>query len=80
MKVDVYCSTAAASMTLETKLDESNKGHQLLKKMGWKGEGGLGKEGTGIAEPIKGGEVSIAYTLNSRKKASHSHLFYSIHT
>ena len=37
-------------------LDGSNKGMQMLQKMGWKGAG-LGAEETGIVEPIKGGEV-----------------------
>ncbi|KAI9188886.1 hypothetical protein H9P43_000308 [Blastocladiella emersonii ATCC 22665] len=34
------------------KLDESNKGMQLLKKLGFREGGGLGKQGTGIAEPL----------------------------
>lgn len=38
------------------RLDESNKGHQLLKKMGWAGAG-LGASEQGIAEPIKEAEV-----------------------
>lgn len=38
------------------KLDESNKGHQLLRKMGW-GGAGLGAKEQGIADPISGGEV-----------------------
>ncbi|XP_013136213.1 PREDICTED: calcium homeostasis endoplasmic reticulum protein isoform X2 [Papilio polytes] len=37
-------------------LDSSNKGHQLLQKMGWSA-GGLGAAGQGIAEPISGGAV-----------------------
>ncbi|XP_026739932.1 calcium homeostasis endoplasmic reticulum protein-like isoform X1 [Trichoplusia ni] len=37
-------------------LDASNKGHQLLQKMGWSA-GGLGASGQGIAEPISGGIV-----------------------
>lgn len=37
-------------------LDSSNKGHQLLQKMGWQA-GGLGASGQGIAEPISGGIV-----------------------
>ncbi|KAK2722547.1 calcium homeostasis endoplasmic reticulum protein-like [Artemia franciscana] len=40
----------------EQRLDESNRGHQLLKKMGW-GGAGLGSQEQGIAEPIQGGEV-----------------------
>ncbi|KAI5645246.1 surp module domain-containing protein [Phthorimaea operculella] len=37
-------------------IDSSNKGHQLLQKMGWSA-GGLGAAGQGIAEPISGGAV-----------------------
>ncbi|XP_050669104.1 calcium homeostasis endoplasmic reticulum protein isoform X2 [Leptidea sinapis] len=37
-------------------IDASNKGHQLLQKMGWSA-GGLGASGQGIAEPISGGHV-----------------------
>ena len=37
-------------------LDQSNKGMQMLQKMGWRGAG-LGAEESGIVEPIKGGEV-----------------------
>lgn len=39
-------------------LDESNKGHQMLLKMGWAGAGtGLGVAGQGIDKPIDGGVV-----------------------
>ncbi|PSN33837.1 hypothetical protein C0J52_16837 [Blattella germanica] len=37
-------------------IDESNKGHQMLKKMGW-GGAGLGAKEQGIEQPISGGEV-----------------------
>lgn len=49
---------ASVSFTkgLTQKLDENNRGHQLLRKMGW-GGAGLGANEQGIAEPIKGGEV-----------------------
>ncbi|XP_046851460.1 calcium homeostasis endoplasmic reticulum protein-like isoform X2 [Xenia sp. Carnegie-2017] len=42
--------------SLNTRIDESNVGHQLLKKMGWEGAG-LGKSEQGIQDPIKQGEV-----------------------
>lgn len=39
-------------------IEESNKGHQMLMKMGWAGSGtGLGSHGQGIDKPISGGEV-----------------------
>ncbi|XP_054273893.1 calcium homeostasis endoplasmic reticulum protein-like isoform X2 [Macrosteles quadrilineatus] len=38
------------------KLDESNKGHQMLRKMGW-GGAGLGAKEQGIEAPISGGEI-----------------------
>ncbi|CAG2105987.1 unnamed protein product [Medioppia subpectinata] len=41
----------------DTRLDESNKGHQMLKKMGWSGTAGLGATEQGIKDPIKGGDV-----------------------
>lgn len=37
-------------------LDESNKGHQMLRKMGWGGSG-LGAKEQGIDAPISGGDV-----------------------
>ncbi len=37
---------------LEQKLDTSNKGHQLLQKMGWGGNSGLGRSGQGMVNPI----------------------------
>merc|ERR1712013_671158 len=32
------------------------KGHQMMQRMGWKGQG-LGSQESGITEPISGGEV-----------------------
>ncbi|KAI8123535.1 hypothetical protein FF38_07761 [Lucilia cuprina] len=39
-------------------IEESNKGHQMLMKMGWAGTGtGLGTKNQGIEQPISAGEV-----------------------
>lgn len=48
---------AAAGASLDQRLDNSNKGHKLLQKMGWSGTSGLGKQEQGIYNPIEGGEV-----------------------
>ncbi|XP_054710989.1 calcium homeostasis endoplasmic reticulum protein-like [Uloborus diversus] len=40
----------------DRRLDESNKGHQLLKKMGWSGAG-LGATEQGIQDPVDAGDV-----------------------
>lgn len=48
---------ASFGKTAQERLDESNKGHQLLKKMGW-GGAGLGSKEQGIDTPISSGDVS----------------------
>nr|XP_028604159.1 angiogenic factor with G patch and FHA domains 1 isoform X2 [Podarcis muralis] len=42
---------AAASVHVE--ISDSNKGHKMLEKMGWKKGDGLGKSGGGMKDPIK---------------------------
>ena len=41
----------------QQRLDGSNKGFQLLAKMGWSGQAGLGRKEQGIFNPVEGGEV-----------------------
>lgn len=48
---------------MNEKLDESNKGHQLLRKMGW-GGAGLGAKEQGIEAPISAGEVRRVSTYD----------------
>lgn len=45
-----------AQKTQHDSIEETNKGHQLLMKMGWSGSG-LGAQGQGIETPISGGEI-----------------------
>ncbi|XP_018327704.1 calcium homeostasis endoplasmic reticulum protein isoform X2 [Agrilus planipennis] len=44
------------SDVLQEQLDSNNKGHQMLRKMGWGGSG-LGAHEQGIDSPISGGDV-----------------------
>ena len=48
---------AAQMSSLDTRIDSSNKGHQMMERMGWKAGSGLGTAESGIVEPISGGEV-----------------------
>ena len=56
----MFRASVSFSKGLTQKLDENNRGHQLLRKMGW-GGAGLGANEQGIAEPIKGGEVNYRF-------------------
>lgn len=49
--------TSAPMSKDQQRLDMSNKGHQLLQKMGWSGSTGLGRKEQGIYNPIEGGQV-----------------------
>jgi hypothetical protein len=61
----IYSGSTYNKSESQRHLDESNKGHQMLRKMGW-GGAGLGAKEQGIEQPISGGEVCIlTYCLNS---------------
>lgn len=52
----IFLTLSSCSGNVEKPLEDTNVGHQMLKKMGWEGAG-LGLEEQGIQEPVKGGEV-----------------------
>jgi calcium homeostasis ER protein len=54
-------------------IEESNKGHQMLKKMGWSSGGLAG--GYGIAEPISAGQVRDKQDLYKVSFWSHQKIY-----
>jgi calcium homeostasis endoplasmic reticulum protein len=63
-------------------IDEGNKGHQMLKKLGWKKETGLGFNNQGIAEPISGGEIrdrNDLYKVRSKSSPPTHAILMQIH-
>lgn len=55
---DSFKQTTGSNNGSNNSIDQSNKGHQMLLKMGWAGAGtGLGVSGQGIDKPIDGGAV-----------------------
>ena len=42
----------SAPSSVDHAISDSNKGHKLLQKMGWKSGEGLGKSQAGIVEPV----------------------------
>lgn len=59
-------SFSQASIT--TPLPDDNRGMKLLMKMGWKKDQGLGKEGTGIVEPVVLVDGSLGYGLGKQQE------------
>lgn len=54
--------------TADTPIESSNIGFKLLQKMGWKGKG-LGKDETGIVEPVKAGvEAGVRLGLGKQEE------------
>ena len=65
-KATPYDRRSTQSTAAHKPIPDSNKGHQMLLRMGWKGAGsGLGREGSGITEPITPGRKHIG-TLQRR--------------
>lgn len=56
---DVSAQKAAKVAADRAKIQADNVGHRLLSKMGWKEGEGLGSSRSGIADPIKAGNVKI---------------------
>jgi splicing factor 4 len=54
---DVAAQKAAKEAAEKAKIQADNVGHKLLSKMGWKEGEGLGSSRSGIADPIKAGNI-----------------------
>ncbi|KAM7508991.1 hypothetical protein LguiA_019444 [Lonicera macranthoides] len=54
---DVAAQKAAKEAAEKAKIQADNVGHRLLSKMGWKEGEGLGSSRSGIADPIKAGNI-----------------------
>lgn len=53
-------------ITAETALDERNVGNRMLRNMGWQEGSGLGKDGTGIVEPVQALSTDVRAGLGSQ--------------
>lgn len=59
---------AAEAASAAVAIDASNKGFQLLQKMGWKGRG-LGRKEDGLVEPVKAGvEAGVRLGLGKQQE------------
>ena len=56
-------------------IEDSNLGRQMLKGMGWKEGTGLGADGTGLAEPVRGDGQLDKVGLGSRQPSSSDDFF-----
>ncbi|KAG2648722.1 hypothetical protein PVAP13_1NG062100 [Panicum virgatum] len=55
-------------ITAERAIDESNVGNRILRNMGWQEGLGLGKDGSGIKEPVQAKSVDVRAGLGSQQR------------
>ncbi|GAB4857752.1 hypothetical protein Ancab_015660 [Ancistrocladus abbreviatus] len=55
-------------ITSEKAIDESNVGNRMLRNMGWHEGSGLGKDGSGVVEPVQAKSVESRAGLGSQQK------------
>ncbi|XP_031492733.1 SUPPRESSOR OF ABI3-5 isoform X3 [Nymphaea colorata] len=58
-------------ITADKAIDESNVGNRMLKNMGWQEGSGLGKDGSGIVEPVLAQATEERAGLGSQRKPDH---------
>ncbi|MCO5607828.1 hypothetical protein L7F22_062029 [Adiantum nelumboides] len=59
-------SQAFEVITAETAIDQRNVGNRMLRSMGWQEGSGLGKDGTGIVEPVQATSMDVRAGLGSQ--------------
>uniref|UniRef100_A0A0A9DSF0 RNA-binding protein, putative n=1 Tax=Arundo donax TaxID=35708 RepID=A0A0A9DSF0_ARUDO len=57
-------------ITADRAIDESNVGNRILRNMGWQEGLGLGKDGSGIKEPVQAKSVDVRAGLGSQQRKS----------
>ncbi|AQK97898.1 SUPPRESSOR OF ABI3-5 [Zea mays] len=55
-------------ITADSAIDESNVGNRILRNMGWQEGLGLGKDGSGIKEPVQAKSVDVRAGLGSQQR------------
>ncbi|XP_066389824.1 SUPPRESSOR OF ABI3-5-like isoform X2 [Miscanthus floridulus] len=55
-------------ITTDRAIDESNVGNRILRNMGWQEGLGLGKDGSGIKEPVQAKSVDVRAGLGSQQR------------
>eukprot|EP00262_Sarcandra_glabra_P007313 TRINITY_DN20017_c0_g2_i6.p3 TRINITY_DN20017_c0_g2~~TRINITY_DN20017_c0_g2_i6.p3 ORF type:complete len:111 (+),score=22.52 TRINITY_DN20017_c0_g2_i6:133-465(+) len=61
-------------ITADRAIDESNVGNRMLRSMGWQEGLGLGKDGSGITEPVQAKSVEDRAGLGSQQRKVDPHL------
>uniref|UniRef100_A0A1D1YNU4 RNA-binding protein 5 n=1 Tax=Anthurium amnicola TaxID=1678845 RepID=A0A1D1YNU4_9ARAE len=55
-------------ITADRAIDESNVGNRMLRSMGWQEGSGLGKDGSGITEPVQAQAMDVRAGLGTQQK------------
>ncbi|GFQ01372.1 RNA-binding protein 5 [Phtheirospermum japonicum] len=65
--VDAAASQSYEVITADKAIDESNVGNRMLRNMGWHEGSGLGKDGSGMVEPVQAQAIETRAGLGSRQ-------------